>query len=273
MELQDHHVRFKTGILRLCTVGAALSLCLMGIGGCAPTEVRTAGAEESEFFREYVRKDNAELSPDQLDQAAEQSLNEYRALTALGEELGICEPYSFEQLQADCEQENEERAEKKQTGEVFFGPETLSLDSYFRYSYSALQADILTALLDGRDEALTAQARAFYDENLDLFTRVASVRCTISENGITQEHVFQRDEFRALGQSDPVLMDFLSEAADGEEAILGSGENTRQVKRLGVTTELLDFHANERMITETYLTAKWIPEWIGKYLDTHKIVF
>ena len=268
-----HRIKVKTEILRRCAIGAALSLCFLGICGCAPAEIRTAGAEESEFFREYIRKNTSQVSPDQLDQAAEQSLNEYQALTALGEELGICQPYSFEQLQADCEQENEERARKKQTGEVFFGPETLSLDSYFQYSYSALQADILTALLDGRDEAMVAQARAFYDENLDLFTRVASVRCVISENGITQEHVLQRDEFRALGQSDPVLMDFLSEAEDGEEAVLGSGEDARRVKRLGVTTELLDFNANERMIVETYLTAQWIPEWIGQYLDAHKIVF
>lgn len=273
MGIQHDPVKFKSGILRFCAIGAALSLCLLGIGGCASAEIQQAGAEEAEFFREYIRSNNSRLSPDQLDQAAEQSLNEYCALTALGEELGVCELYSFEQLQADCAHENEERARKKQTGEVFFGPETLSLDNYFRYSCSSLQADILTELLDGRDDAMVSQARQYYSENPELFTRVASVRCTITENGQAQEYVFQKDEFRALGQSDPALMDFLSEAEDGEEAVLGSGDDTRRVRRLGVTTELLDFGAHERMITETYLTAQWIPAWTEQYIDAHKIVF
>ena len=252
----------------------ALVLLLTACGaGSLTGRPRTASPEEAEFFRSYVRSDNPALSGDDLDLAAEKAANTFSATMELGSELGLCGHYSFEGLQQDWTKENEDRARKQQSGEVYYGPGQLSFESYFRYYYSTLQADLMTALLDGRDAGLVMQAREFYEENPEAFTRVASVRFRITENGTVREQTVGKDEFRALGQSDPMLMDFLSNAADGEETVLGEGESARHVVRLGVTMELMDFVSYERTIVEVYLTSRWIPEQLDLRIRDNPIVF
>lgn len=234
---------------------------------------RTASVEEVVFFQEQVLRSQSNLPEETLQIQTKQYLNMVNAVYLLGNQLGICEPFDFAQLQMQQEAENAERQQKKQQGEVYYGPDSLSLTSFFQYQYNRMQADILTFLLDHRDEGMVQQARRFYEQNAKNFTRIKQVRYEITQAGETTEYTLESDAFRSMGQSDPLLMDFLAQASDGEKICFGEGADQRTVKKLGVTTELLDFDENERLATEMYLLEDVMDDLLAQIAQKNEVVF
>ncbi len=234
---------------------------------------RTASAEEVAFFQEQVARSQGSLTAETLQGQTKQYINAVNAVYLLGSQLGICEPFDFAQLQQQHEAENADRQKKKQMGEVYYGPDSLSLTSFFQYQYNRIQADILTYLLDHRDEAMVQQARQFYEQNPKNFTRITQVRYEITQAGETTEYTLESDAFRSMGQSDPLLMDFLAQARDGEEICLGDGADQRTVKKLGTMTELLDFDENERLATEMYLLEDVMDALLAQIAQKNEVVF
>ena len=261
----------------LAVLGAALlvlGLAACSTGGTAqPGREHRVSPEEMDFFKGQIQRNVGNLSQEELEAAAQDYITQVNAVYWLGSELGLCEPFDFGVLQQDWEDENAQRESKRQTGEVYYGPDTLTLDVYFPYQYSALQSDIVRTILDRRDEALVADARAFYQANPDMFTQVTAVDYEIIQGGETTRHTIPAEEFRFYGQSNPLLMDFLSAAQDGEETVLTAGETEYTVKRLGVTTELLDFEENERTIVEIFLNQERMGQWLAQIAAEHPVLF
>ena len=277
--LQKHKMKKNhKGLHWICfaLVGCCLlSMVGCGFGGAGAQKDGThhVSPEELAFFKGQVERNVSNLSEQELEEAAKQYIREVNAVYWLGSELELCQPFDFETLQADWEKENADRENKRETGEVFYGPDVLSLEVYFPYQYSALQSDITRKILDERDEALVADARRYYEQNPDYFTKITSVTYQSTVDGETTEHTIPEEEFRFTGQSNPELMDFLSTAADGEDATLSAGENAYTVKRLGITTELMDFDENERMVVEMFVGQVRMGEWLEQIAQMHPVTF
>ena len=257
----------------LCLLAMLLSALWLAGCGAQKDQPHRVSPEEMDFFIAQVQRNVTSLSEEEQQQAAQNYIIEVNAVYWLGSELELCEPFDFERLQKDWEEENAQRESKRETGEVYYGPDVLSLEVYFPYQYSALQSDIVRTILDNRDDALVADARAFYDANPDFFTKLTSVQYETTMDGETTQDTIPAEEFRFYGQSNPQLMDFLSMAQDGEETVLTAGETEYTVKRLGVTTELVDFDENERMVVEMFLNYERMDQWLDQIAQAHPVVF
>lgn len=270
--------KYRKNLRRLSVL--ILGICFMGIAACGKShenaqegEKRKADPEEIAFFQEQVERNVSDLSEEELEKATLQYMNEVNAVYWMGSELGICDPFDFSQLQKEWKEENQERESKEQSGEVYYGPDSLSLDVYFPYKYSALQSDIVREILDHRDEELVEDARKFYEENPEAFTKVTAVTYQSTVEGETTEYTITSDQFRAFGQSNPQLMDFLAMAEDGDEITINSGATEHLVKKLGVTTEKVAFEENERTVVEMFLSHERFAEWIQQIAEKHGVEF
>ena len=247
--------------------------CGKNDGAVQKSEKRKAGADEVEFFQEQVQRNVSNLSEEELRKTTLAYMNEVNAVYWLGSQLDLCEPFDFAQLQKECETENEDRESKKQSGEVYYGPDSLTLDIYFPYKYSALQSEIFQKILDERDKKLVADARKFYDKNPDIFTKLTAVTYEATTGGETTEHTITSDQFKAFGQSNPQLMDFLAIAEDGEKMTIDSGDAEYVVKKTGITTEKVEFEENERMVVEMFLNHEQFAKWIEQIAKRHEVEF
>ena len=262
--------RFKKSITL-----AVLGLCLLVLAACGGQgqKPQQISQEEQAFFQGQVLRNVSNLSKEELQTAVQQVVGEVHAVYRLGSELGLCEPFDFAVLQQQWEQENASREQKRETGETYYGPDELSLDVYFPYQYSALQSDIVTKLLDERDADLVADARCYYEEHPEIFTQITAVTYEATMDGVTTAHTITAEEFRFYGQSNPQLMDFLAAAEDGEETILSTGDSEYTVRRTGVSTELLPFAENERIIVEMFLRHERLAQWLDQIAAAHELVF
>ena len=229
---------------------------------------RTVSAEEQAFFAELLRKDGQ----DPTAEAVQQYAAEINATFYLGSRMDLCEPFTYETLRYRTEAENNDRAMKKLTGQLYYGPDAFSEVGYFEYRYSRLHSDMITWLADRRDDAMTQAARDFYDTHQEQFTGVKSVTYQITEDGVTKTKTMDNTLFRTMGQSDPALMDCLERSEIGEKTELTDGTG-RVVEKLEMETELLPFAEQERYVVEIWLAQEVLDALIGAVAANTTLVF
>ena len=229
---------------------------------------RTVTQEEYDFFAGVAAKQGIGEDADSV-KAYIGSIN---AEFYLGSQLGLCEPFDYASFQYRTQAENNDRAMKKLAGQVYYGPDSFTEESYFEYLHSCLRSDILTWLVDHRDEDMVRRAEAFFHENEERFAPITSVTYEITEDGVTETKTMENTVFKTMGQSDPTLMDFLSQAQDGEETVLNDGTG-RRVKRIGITTELASFASQERFVVEIWLMQEVMDELIAAIAQNSGLVF
>lgn len=229
---------------------------------------REISAEEYEFFAKLARKQGR--GEDEADVKA--YIGEINAEFYLGSRMEVCEPFDYAVFQYRTQAENTDRAMKKVNGQVYYGPDSFTEESYFEYIYSRLRSDILTWLVDNRDRDMERAAHRFYEAHKDQFTGIKTVTYEVTEDGVTEKKVMENTEFRTMGQSDPTLMDFLESAQVGDEKLLPDGTG-RTVRKLDITTDLMPFQGQERYVVELWLVEDVLDELIHTIAGHTELVF
>lgn len=178
---------------------------------------RVISQEEYEFYQYFVKRDlSGKVDEVELDKLVKTYAGDVNAAFYLGNQLNLCEPYSFELLQLRMEQENASRQAKLQQGEVVYGLEQFTLETYFLYTIDNLQTSIQQYLEENADEEILEMAEAYYEEHKEDFRNRVEVVYEVTLDEVTETLTADADMLSTLGKSDAGLADFLGVAEIGD---------------------------------------------------------
>lgn len=221
-----------SGIIILIVIGFALFVLLSGKSepdaGKIQTELigdlqlsgysRTIGKEEFAFYGDIVRRELEDRTDtEEIDRRARAYAGEMNAQFYLAEKLGVMQPFSFEQLQAQMEQENASRARKKERGETFYGPTKFDLTGYYLFTTSNLRLQLTEALADRAGRRTKAGSKEFYEKNIDRYVARDDITYTVWEQGTQdkQTHTVTLSDLRTLEKLDEDLLRILTDYKKG----------------------------------------------------------
>lgn len=229
---------------------------------------RTVTPEEYKFFSQITAKQG--VGSDEA--AVKNFIAEISAEFYLGSKMDLCEPFDYQVFQYRTQAENQDRAMKKVTGQLYYGPDSFSEESYFEYIHSRLRSDMLSWLVAKRDGDMVEAARQFFKDNEKRFAAIKTVTYELTRDGVTEEKVLEDTMFRTMGQSDPTLMDALEKCEIGESRELKDGTG-RTVKKLDIKTEITPFEDQEPYVVELWLNNEVLDKLISAVADNSKLVF
>ena len=186
---------------------------------------RTVEQDEFAFFYGIVRRDSANRGDEAaLREETRTLIREQSAMFLTAQLAGLCQPYSFERLQQDMEQENAKRAEMKAAGERFYGLERFDLNSYYDYTTSNLRLSLLEYLAGQATEEMKAGARQYYEDHLSDYQTIGTAVYLREQDGNTETVSLSFSEMRTLMNVNEELFEFLLTARPGDR-LTQSGQN------------------------------------------------
>lgn len=178
---------------------------------------RVVSPEEYEFYQYFVERDlSKKVSEEELDRLVREYAGEVHAAFYLGNRLGFCEPYSFEAMELRVEQENAQRQLMIEQGEVVYGLEQFTKETYFLYTMDNLRASLQGYLEAQADEDILKRAEEYYKAHEEEFIYRKEVHYDQFLDGVTESVVADVDMLSFLGKADMGLADFLGIAEVGE---------------------------------------------------------
>ncbi len=236
--------------------------------------IRTVGQEEYDFYAYFVERDlSGEIYPEELDEKIRTYINEVNAVFYLGNQLGLCEPYSFELLKLRMEQENNVRKVKLEQGEPIYGLKEFRLETYFQYVFTSLETDIIAYIEENADREIIRQAEEYYDANPDLFNIRKSVAYEITMQGKTEAETADREQLNFLGKSDMGLADFLEVGQPGDiyEDVLNGEKRKILLKNIEYTEKEGDM--DKKTIIYRYILSELYPLLISSVARNNPVEF
>lgn len=209
---------------------------------------RTVSKEEYDFYAYFVERDlSQEVSAEELDNLIKEYANEVNAVFYLANRIGFCEPYSFEALELRMQQENVKRQIQLEEGEVIYGLEQFTLETYFQYTMDNLQASLQGYLEEYADEEVMDLAKEYYQAHEEEFIYRKEVVYEQMLDGVSETLIADVDMLSFLGKSDMGLADFLSIGQVGEIYTDDRNDQDRQVTIKEIVYSERGFENNAEM--------------------------
>lgn len=236
--------------------------------------IRTVGEEEYAFYRNLVARDSEPGADEgEIDRLTREKINRVNAEFMLANQMGLCEPYSFETLQRDMQRENDQRKIKKQNSEVFYGPEKFDLISYYSYLSGNLKLDMVTYVVENADGKLVEAAKAYYEQNMEKYQSIANIRYTLTENGASAEKTLPREEMSTLEKLDSELFEFLYNGSVGDELHYTYNDRERSVKIQAIEQEETSFESSMAVVMRDYVTNVYLENLIVSTMEKSPVEF
>lgn len=236
--------------------------------------IRTVGTEEYEFFKKLVYRDSREeLTEEELDTATKEKVNRVNAEFMLANQMGLCDPYSFESFQRDMENENTQRKLKKEKDEVFYGPEEFDLITYYNYVSGNLKLDMVSYITEHADSMIVNESEAYFEEHKENYKTINAIRYFLTENGEQEELVLERDEMSTLEKTDSELFEFLYNGEAGDTLEYVHDESERMVQIISTEYEELSFNNNMERVMRDYITNVYLEDWIQQIEEENPVEF
>lgn len=236
--------------------------------------IRVVSQEEYDFYKYFVERDLAEaLHAEALDAQVKAYINEVNAVFYLGDKFDLYEPYSFDLLKIRMEQENKDRKQKLEAGEVVYGLEQFTLQTYYQYERSNLETDLIAYIEERADDGIIEQAEEFYDENQELFTGRESVTYEITALGETKVVTADREQLNLLANADINLADFLESAEVGESYTDVQNGEARNVVVTKIINSEAGFENNRDTVIRYYIRYVLLEELIDTVAENNPVEF
>ncbi len=227
--------------------------------------IRKADREEYEFFKKLIERNlPEELPEEELDALIREKMNRSNAEFMLANQMGVCDPYTFEGLQKDMEHENEQRKLKKEKGEVFYGPVKFDLITYYNYISTNQKLDMVSLIVQNADTEVMDGARAYFEENSEKYLSVENINYLLTENGETKELSLKREEMSTLEKTDSILFEFLYYGEAEDTMKYSYNEIQRTVQIISVEYEELSFENNIERVVRDYVTNVYLENLIQR---------
>lgn len=235
---------------------------------------RVVKQEEYEFYKYFVERNiGTEISSEEMDEKVKAYINEVNAVFYLGNQYGLCEPYSFELLKLRMEQENESRKVKQKEEEVVYGLTEFTLETYFQYVYTNLETDIQDYLADNSGGQMIQDAKNWYEEGMKDSQIVESITYQVTQDGVTEKLVVDQTQLKFLGKADMGLADFLSAAKVNDRYEDDQTGSYREVVVLDIQYTKEDFEGNELAVIVDYIRQKVYPMVIEQVKEQNPVEF
>ena len=143
-----------------------------------------------------------------------------KVLQQWAQELGLADPFSYEELMEELSEENGRRAELKENGGVVYGVVEYSPLQYYNITMGEYEQMLRDELLSqtGEDEL-----RAWYQEHLENYREIGEITAevTVRSDGRVinqQEVLLAPDTYRSLSEGNELLVMMLENLWEGQEA-------------------------------------------------------
>ena len=254
----------KRNLIFLCVIVLAASLALFGALMAKKYKEETTGLlkaienykgysrtiskEEYDFYAYFVERDlPGKVSDEEFDSLVKVYANEVNAVFYLANRIGFCEPYSFEVLEMRMQQENTKRQIQLEEGEVVYGLEQFTLETYFQYTLDNLQASLQGYLEEYADEEMMNLAKEYYQAHEEDFIYRKEIVYEQTVDGVTETVTADVDMLSVLGKADIGLADFLGSAQVGDTYADDRDYKDRRVTIKEITYSEKGFKNNEQM--------------------------
>ena len=235
---------------------------------------RTVSKEEYDFYAYFVERDlPKEVSAEELDHLVKEYANEVNAVFYLANRIGFCEPYSFEALEFRMQQENTKRQIQLEEGEVVYGLEHFTLETYFQYTLDNLQASLQGYLEEYADEEMMDLAKEYYEAHEEDFIYRKEVVYEQTVDGVTEILTADVDMLSFLGKSDTGLADFLGIAQVGDTYADDRNYQNRQVTLKEITYSEKGFEQNSQMALYLLVREELYDQVIGMVAENNPLEF
>lgn len=277
----------KFGVTTLVFLFVMMVACVLGCGKNLETEesilkelknkngyIRTVAVEEYHFFEKLVDRDlPEEISDDELAQKTKEKINRVNAEFMLANQMGLCNPYSFESFQREMEIENSQRKLKKERNEVFYGPEQFDLITYYNYISGNLKLDMVSFITQNADSEVMNGAEDYYKKNKEKYKAIKEIKYFLTEDGQTTECILSSEEMSSLEKTDSTLFEFLynGKTSDTMEYLY---ENVlRTVQIISIEYEEQSFKNNIERVVRDYITLIYLEEWLQEIEVNYPVEF
>lgn len=231
-------------------------------------EEYVVSAEESDFYKDLYKKEYGSVKKEDInDEDLKEFISRYRAEFYLAKYLGVCEDDSYEGLKEEWKQENASRQEKKQNGEIFYGPVEYEFNDYFEYIYSNLKLRNIDELVVRADKQMIADGRAYYEENSAEYDDLLSVTCKLSDDERTEEKVFSYDDIKSLQKTNEAVLNFILEAEIGESMEYLNGEKTVTLELISREVDHREFEEMQGVIMKDYVQRELYDSFIAELAE------
>ena len=235
---------------------------------------RTVSKEEYDFYSYFVERDLPEkVSVEEFDQLVKAYANEVNAVFYLANRIGFCEPYSFEVLEMRMQQENTKRQIQLEEGEVIYGLEQFTLETYFQYTLDNLQASLQGYLEEYADEEIMNLAKEYYQTHEEKFIYRKEVVYEQTVDGVTETLTADVDMLSFLGKSDTGLADFLGIAQVGDTYADDRNDQDRRVTLKEITYSEKGFENNGQMALYLLIREELYEEVINMVAENNPLEF
>ena len=215
---------------------------------------RVVSKEEQDFYSYFVKRNlGTSVDEEEMKVLLEEYINEANAVFYLGNQLGLYEPYSFELLKLRMEQENRDRKLKLEQGEVIYGIEQFTLETYYQYERENLESDIVAYLEENIDHGLMKKIKRYYEENKEIFKDRECVVYEVTQSGVTKNEKADSSQLEFLGNADPLLADFLETAECEDVYTDGEGETKRTIVIKDIIYTPEGFEKNKDRVLSYYV--------------------
>lgn len=183
----------------------------------ASGQSRRVSTEEYEFFYKLVRRDSKNRGDEEaLQEETKAFIRRQNAMFCAAEQAGLCEPFSYERMRQDMEQENARRAEMKAAGERIYGLEQFDLNSYYSYMSSNLELALQQYLAEQASDEMEEEARRYYREHLSDYQTINTATYQKEEDGAQETVTLSLFDMRTLINVNEELFEFLLTSEPGD---------------------------------------------------------
>lgn len=195
---------------------------LLTVGGCAVTEeeyllfLRDQKAVTANYYwTQYQMQPDGEFWHTEVDGQTPLDFAKERALQAavtaketmlLVAEQDVLDYRDYPEMLQDMQAENEERAQKKQNGEVYYGVNAFTPFTYYQYLTDNASAEMETAM-EKQLAPTEAELQQVYEEYKDLLSLGTTYRYRIETADGTLQELTQNT--REIGKTDTVTEDLI----------------------------------------------------------------
>ena len=240
---------------------------------------RKISENEYAFFEILVGRDLYHPTDEELEEKTKQMIYDVNAKYALGTYFGLCQPYTYDQMRRDLDQENADRARMKEKGEVFYGPVSFDSIGFFNFKFSNLELEIINAMREELGPDMRDKSREFYHMNIKRYESIEEVRYEYTIKGTTEEIVVTLAEMKSMSRFGDILGDFLM-SGEYEVGDLWEDEYTdefgpvrRSAKILSVNIDKPSFEEIEFTVTLEYIREVFYPELIVSAVSLSNLSF
>jgi hypothetical protein len=241
---------------------------------------RKVSKAEYAFFESFVKRDLLNPGKEELEEKTKSMIAEVNAKYAIGNHLGLCEPYTYESMRNNLARENETRASMKASGEVFYGPVSFDEVGYFKFEYSNLDLNIVNELMNSSDrsekirDTRADEIQSYYEANIQKYEYVEEVTYELSvAGGAPEAKTADRAEMRTMYMTDDPLGSFLLNGAEGEAFDFETTTDACRAKILSVRKTVTTLEDNLFTVTEDYVTLIYYPGLVEMAIQMSNLKF